>query len=183
MDEKNQAIEIENAEDRVAGVYDWVSAAVFALVCVALIFAFCFRIVGVDGNSMLDTLEDQDRLVLTRMGGTPSHGDIVVINRYTLEPLVKRIIATEGDTIYIDPETYTVFLNGERLDEPYVHYPTPPNDMTGPVTVPEGYVFVMGDHRTDSKDSRSADIGLVSVRDIMGKAVFRLWPLQKFGSL
>ncbi len=183
MDEVKQTDETDNGNERIRAVYDWVSAAVFSLVCVTIVFACFFRIVGVDGASMMDTLYHQDRLILTRWAYTPQRGDIVVINRYTEEPLVKRIIAVGGDTIYIDPETYAVYLNGEKLEEPYVHYNTLPYDMIEALTIPEGCVFVMGDHRDNSKDSRSAEIGFVDERDIMGKAIFRLWPLQRFGGL
>lgn len=108
----------------------------------------------------------------------------MVINRYVEEPLIKRVIAVAGDTVEIDPDTEQVILNGEVQDESaYTHFPTPPVEMAGEVYVPEGYVFVMGDHRTDSHDSRSADIGLVRVKDIVGKAVFRVWPFQKMGFL
>lgn len=82
----------------------------------------------------------------------------------------------------IDETAHRVLLNGDPLDEPYVHYPTPAYDMTEAVTVPEGYVIVMGDHRNDSHDSRAADIGLVSVEDIVGRAVFRIWPIGRIGS-
>lgn len=107
----------------------------------------------------------------------------MVINRYTDEPLVKRVIGVAGDTLEIDEELHRVRLNGELLDEPYVQYPTPAYDMTGEVAVPEGYVFVMGDHRNDSHDSRAADIGLVPVDDIVGWAAFRIWPPQRIGIL
>lgn len=163
--------------------YDWVEMAVFALVLVGVLFAFFIRIVGVDGGSMNDTLADGDRLVLLKAFYTPQREDIVVVTRENDTPLIKRIIAVEGDTIEIDPTDYTVILNGEKLDEPYVHYPTLLFDMTGPVTVPEGYVFVMGDHRDNSHDSRKNDIGLVSVDQVIGKAVWRLTPLSGFGGL
>ena len=178
----------ENTEEKgraapVAVLYEWIGEAVFSLIAVALVFTFLFRIVGVNGDSMNNTLMNRDRLVLSVLPYTPERGDIVVINRYTDEPLVKRVIGVAGDTLEIDEELHRVRLNGELLDEPYVQYPTPAYDMTGEVAVPEGYVFVMGDHRNDSHDSRAADIGLVPVDDIVGWAAFRIWPPQRIGIL
>lgn len=169
----------------VASLYEWVEAAIFSLVCVVLVFSFLFRIVGVDGESMMRTLMHQDRLILEDFMYTPQRGDIVVVNRYTVEPIVKRIIAVGGDTIEIDPETYEVILNGEVLDEPYLNVKTPPREMDGPVTVPEGHVFVMGDNRGNSQDSRYNVEGLrfIDERDIMGKAVYRIWPFDSIGGL
>ena len=163
--------------------YDVVEVLVASLACIVLLFTFLFRVVGVEGDSMMDTLYGGDRLILCPALSSPDRGDIVVINRYTDEPLVKRVIGVAGDTLEIDEELHRVRLNGELLDEPYVQYPTPAYDMTGEVAVPEGYVFVMGDHRNDSHDSRAADIGLVPVDDIVGWAAFLIWPPQRIGIL
>lgn len=89
MDESNNVLVEDTENERTVAVYEWVEAAIFALVCVVLVFTFLFRIVGVDGESMQTTLMDHDRLILTRLNYTPERGDIVVINRYTQEPLVK----------------------------------------------------------------------------------------------
>ena len=176
-------------KNRLSTIYEWLEAAVFSLVVVVILFTFLFRIVGVDGTSMQTTLMDKDRLILTDLFYTPSRGDIVVINRYTDEPLVKRIIGVGGDEINIDTKSGEVFLNGVVLDEPYIGgLLTEPNDMTGAVKVPEGYVFVMGDNRAHgaSLDSRTVSVGnngFINVKDIMGKAVFRIFPLKAFGGL
>lgn len=167
-----------------AGVcYDIVEVLVASLACIVILFTFLFRVVGVEGDSMKDTLYQGDRLILCPLLSSPERGDIVVINRYTDEPLVKRVIGVAGDTIEIDEELHKVRLNGEILDEPYVQYPTPAYDLSGEIAIPEGYVFVMGDHRNDSHDSRAADIGLVTVNDIVGQAAFRIWPPQRIGTL
>ena len=166
-----------------SALYDWIEAAALALIAVVVVFTFFLRNVEVRGPSMQETLHTGDRLLVTHLFYEPSHGDIVVINRYTEEPLIKRVIAVGGDSIEIDPYTGQVLLNGEVLEEPYVSAATPANDMTGTVLVPEGYVFVMGDNRLNSKDSRSREIGLVNEKDIVGEAVFRLWPLSKMGGL
>ncbi len=168
-------------EQRFTGLYEWVEAAVFSLIVVVLVFTFLFRVVGVDGPSMTPTLLDQERLILTDLFYTPERGDVVVINRYTREPLIKRIIAVGGDTLAIDGETGEVSVNGEVLDEPYIQGTTYPLEFESPQTVPEGYVFVMGDNRENSTDSRR--LGFISEKDIMGEAVFRIWPLSKFGGL
>ncbi len=164
-------------------ILDFVEVAVFALVMVAILFAFFIRIVAVDGDSMNDTLMHQDHLVLTKAFYTPDYGDIVVIGRDNSMPLIKRVIAKEGDTIYIDPKTLEVILNGEVLDEPYVHYDNLLYDLTEPVTVPEGHVFVMGDHRNNSHDSRKETLGCVPVDHIVGKAIWRFMPYESFGGI
>ena len=164
--------------DPVSGLYDWIDAAVLSLIVVVLVFTFFVRIVGVDGESMNNTLMNGDRLILSVLPYTPERGDIVVISRRNQEPLIKRVIGVAGDTIEIDEELHRVKLNGELLDEPYVDFPTLAYDLSGKVVVPEGMVFVMGDHRDDSHDSRWADIGPVPVEDILGRAVMRVWPFQ-----
>ncbi len=170
-------------------VFDFVEVAVFALVMVAVLFAFFIRIVGVEGDSMNDTLLDGDHLLLTKAFYTPERGDIVVVTRAGDTPLIKRVIAVEGDTVEIDAVTGNVLLTkkgsteAEILEEPYIHYPNLTYDMDGPVTIPNGHVFVMGDHRNNSHDSRKDDIGCVDVDQVVGKAVWRFLPLNSFGGL
>lgn len=165
-----------------AFLYDWVSAMIFALMVPVLLFTLFIRIVTVEGSSMDDTLQDDDHLVLLTAVETFEYGDIVVVDRYTEEPLIKRVIAVAGDTVEITGDGQ-VYLNGERLVEPYAKGATYPNAMGGQLRVPEGHVFVLGDNRPISKDSRSADVGLVPVEDVVGKAVCRLWPLSAIGSI
>jgi len=173
----------------VKGIYEWVEAAVFSLLCVSVIFTFLFRIVGVNGNSMYDTLQSGERLVISRFLYTPKRGDIVIINRYRYnqEPLVKRIIAVGGDTLEIDEDTFEVKVNGKTLKEPYIVGVTKPIDYQNEYKdkpIPEGYVFVMGDNREESRDSRFMyDIGLVREEDIIGKALFRFYPISRAGGL
>ena len=174
----------ENTNTMVQNLYEWVEAAVFSLTCVVLVFTFLFRIVGVDGDSMNPTLIDKDRLIITRTLYTPKTGDIVIINRYTLEPLVKRVIAVVGDTLTIDPDTHKVIVNGVTLNEPYIQGFTYPLQFSPTTqTIPKGYVFVMGDNRENSRDSRFPDIGFVKLSSIMGKAIFRFLPLSQAGGL
>ena len=164
-------------------LFDWAQALVGAIILVILFFTFLARIISVDGESMRNTLQDKDRIVISSLFYQPSHGDIIVFTKpdyrvgSRVEPLVKRIIAVGGDVIDIDPEARTVSVNGEILDEPYIR-----NDVnhggkwTYPMIIPEGSVFVMGDNRQNSRDSRDPMIGLVDERSIMGRLLFRLWP-------
>ena len=154
----------KTAQERKNGIfkllYEWVEAITAALAVVVLIFAFLFRLISVDGTSMMTTLADGERLILSRLPYTPARGDIVVINYEESrkgEPLSKRIIGLPGDTIEVNRETGEVLRNGEVLNEPYIHVPTATEQMTGAVTVPAGQVFVMGDNRLPgcSWDSRS----------------------------
>ncbi len=164
------------------GLYDWVGTLIVSMLVLVVLFTFVFRIVGVDGTSMENTLQHGDQLLLMTADNTYERGDIVVIDRYTVEPIVKRVIAVGGDTIFIS-ETGDVILNGDVLHEPYAEGVTLPKDMHGAVTVPMGSVFVLGDNRYVSLDSRSQEIGVVSEKDIIGKAVWRIAPFGSFGSV
>ena len=168
-------------------VVEWVESSVFTCTLLVLVFLFFFRAVQVSGTSMEPTLMNGDKIILRSIGYTPERGDVVVVDGYTRygEPLVKRVIATGGDTIEIRDEQ--VYLNEELLMEPYLPegLKTPPYQMSGPLYIPEGYIFVMGDNRGNSHDSRSGVPGLqlVDVRNVMGKAVLRIWPFNTFGGL
>ena len=112
--------------------------------------------------------------------------DVVVLDGYTNlgKPLVKRIIACEGDTVELDTEKGLVYVNGQALEEPYTAEPTyEAGDMTGQITVPEGCVFVMGDNRNHSTDSRFSDVGFVDSRDILGRVLLRIFPMDQFGGI
>ena len=167
-----------------ATLYDYVGAIVAAMVLLVLLFTFVFRAAGVLGDSMQPTLQDGDRLVLFSHFYTPARGDIVIVRRDDEEPIVKRVIGVAGDVVSIDEQTEKVYLNGEELDEPYLDCTTPTlYGFTGPYTVPAGTIFVMGDNRPESHDSRAPDIGAVKLDHVMGKAVFRILPLSSFGKI
>lgn len=165
---------------------EWYDEFVPCVVLVALVFTFVVRLVRVDGSSMKPTLIDDDRILITSCPYTPDYGDIVVIDSYIPHgrPLVKRVIGLAGDTIDIDFVNGVVYRNGAALDEPYTAAPTySPEGMTFPLVVEEGTVFVMGDNRNESMDSRDPEIGLVDERDVLGKALFRLMPFSQMGAL
>ena len=162
---------------------------VFLVAGVLLVFSILFRIVIVSGPSMKNTLIDGDWLLLMSnvLYNNPKEGDVIVACKDAYEngtPIVKRIIATEGQIVDIDFETGTVTVDGNVLDEPYISSPTDRDEgMQFPLTVPEGCVFVLGDNRQDSKDSRSPEIGLIDEREILGKAIFIVFPGDEKGNL
>ena len=166
--------------------YEWLQCVVVALIACVLLFTFFGRVIDVKGHSMTPTLLDGDKIIITRLTGSYDAGDMVVLQKdsYGPDPIVKRIIATEGQTVDIDFEMGVVYVNGLALDEDYINEPTfDPEDFVGPQVVPEGCVFVLGDNRNNSLDSRRASIGMVDTRHILGKVVFRILPLRRFGAL
>lgn len=176
----------EKTKKREGDLFDWLQCIVTALVACVLIFVFIGRTIGVVGSSMVPTLEQGDRLIISKLFYTPQQGDIVVLQKDSFAdyPLIKRVIATEGQTVDIDFDSGVVYVDGVALDEPYTAEPTVVReDFDEPVTVPEGCIFVMGDNRNRSTDSRTDSIGCVDTRLIMGKALLRLTPLSKFGTI
>ena len=154
---------------------------------IMILFTFVVHPTVVNGPSMENTLLHNDYLLVSALPYEPEAGDIVVIHnvglRHYSDPIIKRVIATEGQVIDIDFETWTVTVDGEVVDEPYRKlaadgYIT--SDWSYPIVVPEGHVFVMGDNRNHSADSRSREIGLIDERCIVGKAIVRLFPFSRF---
>ncbi len=192
MNEERQTSEPE-AEEEVVNVhkevYEWIQCVVVALICCVLLFVFIARVIDVVGYSMVPTLDDGDKIIITRLAGDYERGDIVVLRKDTFreEPIVKRIIAVEGQTIDIDFDNGIVYVDGEALDEPYVNELTYDREdfetYERPLEIPEGCVFVMGDNRNNSTDSRRETIGCVDTRYIMGKVIFRILPLSKLGAI
>ncbi len=161
-----------------------VSIIASAIVAIMIIFTFVFRIVGVSGPSMMNTLIDGDWLMVSAFISEPERGDIVIVTQPNAfhEPIVKRVIAIEGDTIDIDFETATVKVNGKVINEPYLGSPTTTDDGAWqyPLTLKENQVFVMGDNREHSSDSRSPDIGLIDENYILGQVMLRFSPIGSF---
>ena len=161
------------------------------VLCIVLfVFLFCFRIAVVDGDSMLNTLVDGDYVLLLNrlIAGNPECGDIVVISTNNYDngkPIIKRVIATEGQVVDIDFPTGTVTVNGVVLDEPYIKDLTKRSfsGVTYPLTVGEGCIFVMGDNRMNSTDSRSPQIGQIDCREVIGKAFFCIFPGDDSGEM
>ncbi len=155
---------------------------ILILLIFLVIYIFCFRVVVVVGDSMNDTLIDGDRLILISnfFYQSPKQGDIIVASKDSFrsgECIVKRVIATEGQVVDIDFTKGIVYVDGEALQEDYIFTPTTTDEgMDFPLTVEEGCIFVMGDNRTNSMDSRNPQIGLIDRREVLGKAVFLLFP-------
>lgn len=183
-DIKNSLNQKRERELRRNEVYDWVEAFVTALIIIVLVLGFVVRSVTVQGRSMEPTMHEGDRLLVLMSLDDPEYGDIVVIDRSTSgePPIIKRVIGKPGDMMFIDFVKHEVWRNDEKLDEPYINEPTAETgDVEFPVRVPEGAVFVMGDNRNHSLDSRTTEIGMVDTRKIMGKAALRFYPLNAVG--
>lgn len=149
---------------------------------ILLAFLLLFRVIVVDGDSMYSTLWDGDYLLLVSnlLYPNPDAGDIVVVSKQSFDdgkPIVKRVIATEGQIVDIDFENGIVYVDGLPIREDYVNTPTNRQEgMSFPIIVDKGCYFVMGDNRNNSRDSRSPDIGQIDRREILGKAIFLMIP-------
>lgn len=167
-------------------LFEWVETLVIAFFAVILFFTFVFRLAAVNGESMLPTLVDKDRLIVSYLFYTPKNGDIVIVNNDNpaLEKvIVKRVIATEGQTVDIDFDSGEVKVDGKVLQEDYINNLTLLDEggHNYPVTVPENCVFVMGDNRMNSLDSRDSRVGFVPEDEILGKVSLRIFPFSRFG--
>ena len=163
-------------------VYDAVATLETAVIILILLFSLVLRPAAVIGNSMLPNFSGGDRVACVHSFSGYERGDVIIISHATRkdESIIKRVIAVGGDTVDIDFYKGTVSVNGQELDEPYVNTPTNLSyDMTFPVTVPEGKLFVLGDNRNGSLDSRSTDIGFINENKVLGKVVFRFYPFDR----
>ena len=196
-DSKDAEIAEEEKLSPIAETFDWIKSFLFSLTVVIFIFTLIFRGVTVNGGSMLPTLENGEYLIISDLLYTPENGDIVVVQspRYknATEPLIKRVIATSGQRVKINFNTWEVWVEGELLHEDYIlrdgvttmNCEDMKADENGEVEfkVDEGCIFVMGDHRNDSLDSRSNSVGQIDERYIMGRVVFRLSPIERLGKV
>ena len=166
-------------------LYDWIQSLMVALVVCVALFIFCVRVIDVSGSSMYPTLKNGDKMIVSNLFYKPSYGDVIVFKTDTYDPnkaLVKRVIATEGQEISLDFERGVVYVDGIPLEEDYIaELTTTKLDFIGPQTVPEGCVFVMGDNRNASTDSRKKEIGMVDERMILGRAYYVAFPTGDAG--
>ena len=181
MEEKEILTEKTTADNEKSSfestIYEALSVVISAIFIIALVFTFAFRLVGVSGSSMVDTLHDGEWLIVTPYYDEPEYGDIVISTHRlsSMGPIVKRVIASEGDVVDLDSNG-NVYVNGVQLDES--SYAVPVSSMKGdlsyPVTVPEGCVMLFGDNRPISSDSRYSYVGFAPVDALLGKAQLRL---------
>lgn len=170
-------------------VLEWMEELIIAVVVIAVVFTFVCRVITVTGTSMVPNFHEGDRVLVVNDITGVEQGDVVVIVNVLKDPIIKRVIATEGQTVDFDYDAGVVFVDGEPVDETQFGLE---NGITGepfssfallefPQTVPEGCVFVLGDNRAVSEDSRYQDVGMIDKRNILGKAVLHLFPFQEFG--
>lgn len=177
-------VNIANTFSEVA--FDILESVSQAIIVVVIALCFVLQIVNVKGWSMLNTLRDADKLVVVKWNYEPKQGDVVVIKRGQNldEPLIKRIIATEGQSLNINFATGTIRVNGKPLEEKYIREVTRlQGDAEIPEVVPSGYCFVMGDNRNHSMDSRFKDVGLIPYDYVVGKAQWIIYPFNRFGEI
>lgn len=200
MDEYNelpQSEEEEEEEPRRPGaeLYEWLQLFLGCVVAAVVLFNCVARLTRVDGGSMDNTLQHGEIMLIWSLGYTPKQGDIVVLNKTSVllpdwtEPraIVKRVIATGGQTVDVDYSAGAVYVDGQPLDEPYLpeemRRPGAPSMQETHWEVPEGSIFVMGDNRNYSTDSRDSLLGTVDTDYILGRAVLALWPPDRFGTV
>ena len=178
----NKTEKSEEQMDWKKSVVLYLHDVIYLLTVILIVFLLIFRVIVVSGSSMRSTLVDGDYLLLfgNLLYGDPEYGDIVVISKESFDdgkPLVKRVIAAQGQIVDIDFDSGIVFVDGQALDEPYINTPTNlPEGVSFPLLVEDNCYFVMGDNRNNSRDSRSPEIGQIDRREILGKAFFLMFP-------
>ncbi len=189
--------DIEETKNPIKEIFEWLEVAAVAVISVVLIFSFVFRIATISGDSMLNTLHSGEKVVITNLAYKAKQGDIVVISRNIENaaanevksegPIIKRVIAVGGQTVNIDFSTGSVYVDGKLLKEDYLGSPTINKaDVEFPLYIPEGCIFVLGDNRLESLDSRYSQVGdggIIDERYILGHAVFRIFPFDSIGRL
>lgn len=173
----------------VRSALEWAETIVMAVVLVAIVFTFVARVITVDGRSMEPTYYNGDRVLVTQLAGPAQQGDVVIVVEALDEPIIKRVIATEGQVVDFDSELGEVTVDGQVVagsvygtEDGITYVPDLPGQVLEfPQTVPEGCVFVLGDNRDNSTDSRFVSVGMVDCRNILGKVIFNLYPLSRAG--
>lgn len=188
MDEqlqKSESPEQKSAPSTLDNAIEWVESVASALIIIVIIFVFLGRQATVEGYSMENTFYDQDKVLVNNSFYEPQKGQVIALYSGNLDkPLIKRVVAVAGDTVDVDYDANVVYVNGEATKEAYIKEPMryPPGNyaMTElPVTVPEGMVFVMGDNRNHSEDSRYQEVGLINEDTIIGKVILRFYPFDQ----
>jgi len=169
-------------------LFEWVELFAYSVTIVIILFTFLCRIAVVSGPSMENTLFNGEVLIVSDLFYEPEPGDVIVFQSNTIfdnEAIVKRVIATEGQVVDIDFENWIVTVDGKAVEEPYINFEAGRymngSDYSFPLTVEEGKIFVMGDNRNHSTDSRDNRIGQVDTRYVLGKVLLRFLPLDKIG--
>ena len=164
--------------------FEWLESLIQAIVFILILFTFFFRTMKVDGESMMNTLHDDDKIFVSKWNYTPTDGDVVTIvkgQNYD-KPIVKRVIATEGQSLKIDFSDGSVYVDGKKLNEYYIKEKMwLQEDGEIPDVIPAGYSFVMGDNRNHSLDSRFQSVGVIDNNNVVGKAVFIVFPIDRIG--
>ncbi|MBE6894188.1 MAG: signal peptidase I [Ruminococcaceae bacterium] len=166
--------------------YELFESIVFAFLIIIILIVFVFRAVTVDGESMEPNYHDGEKLIITNFMYTPKKGDVVVVEKNNAlgKPIIKRVIATAGDTVKYECETGNVYINGEKLNESYIlNVGVNPYKNDIEMTIKDGYVFLMGDNRNNSNDSRNGEVGQINTKNILGKAVLRIYPFSDIGAV
>lgn len=194
MDEKKSA---ESGALQFKGIwaelYEWLEAIAFALAIVVLLFTFVFRIVRVDGDSMTPTLQNENRVLVNRLMREPEENDIVIVvmpeDAAYNKTLIKRVVAVGGEYIQILDGTVYVGETPENMTPrrivglPEITVLGNAHDWSSPVLVPEDCVFVMGDNRNDSLDSRDTRVGFIPKERLLGNVILRMYPVSEFGTV
>ena len=186
-------IQEDKSSNLKALVIDVFDIVIKALIVILILITFGIKMCTVVGDSMLNTLHNDEKLIISNLFYSPREGDIIVFHQTGTfnEPVVKRVIATSGKWIKIDYDNMITYVSDDEIfdesdivdESSYAYFDSGRYDLSGSykVFVPKGYIFVMGDNRNNSTDSRFPQIGLVDERTVLGRVIVRLFPLQSFG--
>jgi len=178
----NRASHRASSEALKVAILEWARTLVLGGACAAFVILFVAQSYVVEGSSMRPTVSDRDRLLVEKVSyrlHEPRRGDVVVFRTNRKEVLIKRVIGVPGDTVLV--KDHAVYVNGQRLEEDYINGQMIAYTQIGPIEVPEGRYFVLGDNRNASRDSRDPSLGLIEEKSIVGRALLRYWPITKAG--